>query len=100
MSVRTRDDWQAVAQAVGFTDDADLVAMHIDEIEEEAGNVLDLLTVLRVDARQGDQELAEGTAAELTVALGHLMHHVQELLPLLEKQLDIEDTEELEEVEP
>jgi hypothetical protein len=49
--------------------------------------------VLRVNAREEDRESAEGTAAELTVALGHLLHHIQELLPYLERHLDIEDVE-------
>jgi len=77
-------------ETVGFDRDNNLVAMHLSEIEEEAENVLELLTVLRNDARHRDQTQAQETAAELTIALEHLEHHVSELLPRLQQQLEIE----------
>jgi hypothetical protein len=64
--------------------------MHLSEIEEEAENVLELLIVLRNNAHHRDQAQAQETAAELTIALEHLEHHVRELLPRLQQHLEIE----------
>jgi hypothetical protein len=82
--------WPAVVETVGFNTDNYILAMHLSEIEEEAENVLELLTVLRNDARHRDQNQAQETAAELTIALEHLEHHVRELLPRLQQHLEIE----------
>lgn len=90
MRTATETVWPVVMTAIGFEEDADLMAMHVGEFEEEAENVLELLTVLRVDAREKDGTYAQGTAAELVIALEHLAHHLGELLPRLQKQLDIE----------
>jgi hypothetical protein len=76
--------------AIGFEEDADLMAMHVGEFEEEAENVLELLTVLRADAREKDATYAQETAVELMIALEHLAHHLGEFLPRLQKQLDLE----------
>jgi len=84
-----RPDLATVLTQVGLDEDPSMVGMHLSEIEEEADNVLDLLTVVRTYAHTGDAEAGQVTLAELTVALGHLLHHAQEVLPLLEKQLDI-----------
>jgi hypothetical protein len=82
--------WPAVVETIGFSTDNYILAMHISEIEEEAENVLELLAVLRNDARHRDQTQAQETAAELTIALEHLEHHVRELLPRLQQHLEIE----------
>lgn len=82
--------WPLVAQTVGFETDTNLMAMHFSEIEGEAENVFELLAVLRNYAYHGDQAGAQETAAELTIALEHLYHHVGELLPRLQTQLEIE----------
>jgi hypothetical protein len=71
-------------------DDSKLNAVHLQEIEGEAENVLELLTVLRTDTYRNDETAAQETAAELTIALEHLQHHIQELLPSLQKPLDLE----------
>jgi hypothetical protein len=82
--------WPAVVETVGFDRDNNLLAMHLSEIEEEAENVLELLTVLRNNAFHRDRVQAQDTAAELTIALEHLEHHVRELLPRLQEKLEIE----------
>ncbi len=67
-----------------------LLAMHLSEIEEEAGNALDLLTELRAHTYRGDAQAGQESLAELTIALEHLAHHLSAALPDLQKQLNIE----------
>ena len=50
MTTITETIWPAVVSTVGFEEDNSLLAMHFSEIEEEAENVLELLTVLRNNA--------------------------------------------------
>ena len=82
--------WPLVVTAIGFEGHESLLAMHFAEVEEEAENVLQLLAVLRRDARYGGQSEAQETAAELTIALEHLLHHATALLPRLQEQLELE----------
>lgn len=90
MTVISESIWPLVVATVGFEEDNDLLAMHFSEVEEEMENVLELLTVLRNNARHRDQTQAQETAAELTIALEHLAHHMGELLPRLQEKLEIE----------
>ncbi len=90
MTTISESIWPSVAHTVGFEADQNLVAMHFSEIESEAENVLELLTVLRNNAYHHDRTEAQATAAELTIALEHLAHHVGELLPYLQTLLEIE----------
>ncbi len=90
MTTLTESIWPAVVETIGFSQDQPLLAMHLSEIEEEAENVLELLTVLRSNAHHRDTVQAQDTAAELTIALEHLEHHVRELLPPLQGLLEIE----------
>lgn len=90
MKTATETTWPVIMTVLGFDEDADLMAMHVGEFEEEAENVLELLTVLRADARERDTTHAQDTTTELVIALEHLAHHLGELLPRLQKQLDIE----------
>lgn len=85
----TKNLWEEVCRLLALPD-APLSAVHIQEIEQEAENVLDLLTVLRTDAYRTDAAGAQETAAELTIALEHLQSHIQMLLPILQKKLDLE----------
>lgn len=85
----TKNIWQEVCQLL-MLKDTGLTAAHLQEIEEEAENVLDLLTVLRTDAYRTDADSAQETAAELTIALEHLQSHIQALLPILQNQLGLE----------
>jgi hypothetical protein len=86
----TQDIWQEVCGLLGLAGDGGLTAVHLQEIETEAENVLELLTVLRTDSYRSDANHAQETAAELTIALEHLQDHIQSLLPQLQKRLDIE----------
>ncbi|MCP4418294.1 MAG: hypothetical protein GY805_16860 [Chloroflexi bacterium] len=89
-NIATKDIWQEVCQLLGMKEQPSLSIMHIQEIESEAENVLELLTVLRTDSYRDDAAAAQETAAELTIALEHLQHHIQELLPTVQKTLDLE----------
>ena len=90
MRMATEAVWPMVMSALGFEDDAYLLAMHAGEFEAEAENVLQLLTVMRAAARQEDAESTQDAAAELVIALEHLAHHLNELLPALRAKLDLE----------
>ncbi len=91
MAMQLRDEMKLALETLGLQEEASLTGMHLSEIEEEADSVLDLLITIRAQARQHDIETGNDTLAELTVALDHLLHHVQEVLPGLHKQLDLED---------
>ncbi|MCB0065475.1 MAG: hypothetical protein KDE19_25290 [Caldilineaceae bacterium] len=84
---------------VGIDSSTDLQSMHLGEIEEEALNVLELLTSLHVYARQQNEDAVETTLVDLTVALGHLSHHTNTVLPPLKRDLDIAELDEDTEVE-
>lgn len=88
--IATQNIWQGVCQLLGLADSPGLPALHFSEMETEAENVLDLLTVLRTHTYQADGDGAQETAAELVIALEHLQHHVQALLPQLQQQLHLE----------
>ena len=88
--MQSKNELNLALATVGFTERIDLLAMHLFEIEEEAGNVLDLLTALRAHTYRGDAAAGEEVLAELTIALEHLAHHLNEALPDLQKQLNIE----------
>lgn len=94
MSTKTRDDLDTVLAQVGLEEEPRMLGMHLSEIEAEADNLLDLLTAVRSYARTGDPVAGQETLAELTVALEHLMHHAQEALPALLRQLDLADDDE------
>ena len=98
MLLKTRDDLDSVLSQVGLNEEPKMLGMHLSEIEAEADNILDLLIVVRSYARAGDGETGQETLAELTIALEHLLHHAKEAVPMLQKQLDLEElafTEEL-----
>ncbi len=67
-----------------------LLSMHLEEIEEEAHIILEMLKLSRVQARSGAVEAGQESLAELTVALEHLLHHGRNALPALHKMLDLE----------
>lgn len=90
MTMIGRGLWESTFRTLGFSEEIPLLSMHLDEIEEEMENVLDLLAVLRSDTQRADTEHAQETAVSLTITLEHLLHHMQTFLPPLQKQLDIE----------
>lgn len=92
MTVRIREDSAALLQGVGIKG-AYQIASHLGEIEQEADVILDRLTAIRAFAYQGDAGAVQESLTELTVALRHLTHHAEVVLPLLEEQLGIADEE-------
>ena len=90
MRTATETVWPMVMRTLEFGENADLMAMHVGEFEEEAENVLQLLTLMRAAARQEDTIGAQDSAAELVIALEHLAHHLNELLPTLRTKMDLE----------
>jgi len=90
MAVEVRDELSLALKTARFSGETVLLSMHLSEIEEEASAVLDLFTVLRSHAYRGDAPATQGTLAELAIALEHLLHHMNEALPGLQKELDIE----------
>jgi hypothetical protein len=90
MTTKVRDEFNLALEAVGVLENVKLMAMHLSEVEDEAGNVLDLLTMIRAHAYRGDVQAGQESLAELTIALEHLFHHTQQVLPDLQKQLDLE----------
>jgi hypothetical protein len=89
MVTLTKDALNLVLKVIGLDENVSLLAMHLSEIEEEANNALDLLTSLRAHAFRHDAEAGQEALAELTIALEHLLHHAQAVLPGLQKQLDL-----------
>jgi hypothetical protein len=90
MATELQDEMNLILKTAGFGEQASLLAMHLSEIEDEAGATLDLLTTLRSHAYRGDKEATQEALAELAIALEHLLHHVHEALPGIQKELNIE----------
>ena len=90
MTVKIQDELNAVLINAGLQKDASLAAMHLSEIEEEAENVLDILTAVRSHVFRQDSEITQESLAELTIVLEHMLHHVQAVVPLLQEALDLE----------
>lgn len=87
---QTKDEMQTALTAVGLNLENGLLSMHLSELEEEARNILELLTVLRAHAWREDIEAGQETLAELTIAVEHLQGHVEHALPILQEQLDLQ----------
>ncbi|MEW5958327.1 MAG: hypothetical protein AB1801_11415 [Chloroflexota bacterium] len=88
-----REKLQDLLTSVGLSDRADLVAMHLTEIEEEGVNFLDQLTAFRAHARHRDSVAAQETMVEISVALQHLADHIQAVTSILDRELGIDDEE-------
>jgi hypothetical protein len=69
MSNRPRDEIKFALETVELSENAPLTAMHLSEIEEEANNVLDLLTTLRSHAYRQDVAAGQESLAELRIIL-------------------------------
>jgi len=82
-----------LAQA-DLSDQAELIAMHLTEIEQETANFLDQLIAFRAHARQGDSAAAQESLVEISLALQHITDHIQTVTPLMDKELDIDDKSE------
>jgi hypothetical protein len=90
MKIEIQDEIKAVLETAGFDGNTSLLTMHLGEIESELENVLDLFTILRSHSHRGDTAATQESLAEMTIALEHLQHHLQDALPELQKQLEIE----------
>ena len=90
MTIEVRDELSVVLKTAGFSEKIAMLAMHLSEIEEETGTVLDLMTALSSHAYRGDAEATQESLSELAIALEHLQHHITEALPDLHKALGIE----------
>lgn len=86
---QSKDEMQAVLASVGLILENGLLGMHLSEMEEEARNILELLTVLRAHSWREDENAGQETLAELTIALEHLQGHVEHAVPILQEQLDL-----------
>jgi hypothetical protein len=60
MSVTTPDIWHTVLKTVGVNENIDLLSMHLNEIEEEAENVLDLLVTVQMVTQESSQSSKKG----------------------------------------
>lgn len=89
MAVRIQDH-REMLQEIGLKHSVQ-ISSHLGEIEQEADTILDQLTAIRAFAFQRDTGAAQESLVELTVALRHLVHHAEFVLPILEQQLDITD---------
>jgi hypothetical protein len=92
MAVELQDELALVLKTAGLNEQTALLAMHLSEIETEAGAVLDLFATLRSHAYRGDAEATQETLAEFSIGLEHLLHHIREALPPLQKGLDIDES--------
>ncbi len=79
---------------------ADLMAMHLAEIEEETANFLDQLTAFRVYARHQDPVVAQETLVEISLSLQHMAGHIQAATPILDHELGIDEDQADEEDSP
>jgi hypothetical protein len=90
-TVNLRESLQELLNSVGLMDDANLLAMHLDEIENEIAIFLDQLTAFRSYARYEEQQAAQEALVELSLSLRHLNDHAQAAIPLLDHALGIDE---------
>ncbi len=91
----TREHLQALLETV-ISQDANLLSMHLNEIEEEAATFLNHLSVFRSHASRGHAESSRRVLVDLTLSLEHMLHHVEDAVMILNRELDIgeEDSED------
>ena len=90
MAVEMKEELSVALKTAGLGGEVALLAMHLSEIEEEAGQVLDLLTALRAHSHRGDVGATQESLAELSIALEHLVEHAGQALPEVQKRLEID----------
>ena len=86
-----REQMQNLLTQTIISEQVNLIAMHLTEIEEEAAHFLDQLIAFRAYARQNDSIAAQETLVEISLALQHIATHIQTVAPLLDEELDIGD---------
>ena len=82
---------QDLLTEAGLSTQTDLIAMHLTEIEEEAINFLDQLTVFRAHACHQDSDAAQEAMVEISLSLQHVADHIQTVTPILDQELGIDD---------
>ena len=73
---------QDLLAQVGLSSQTELIAMHLTEIEEEAINFLDQLTVFRAHARHQDSDAAQEALVEISLSLQHVADHIRAVTPI------------------
>ena len=86
-----RERLQDLLARVGLSEQVDLIAMHLTEIEEETAHFLDQLTAFRSYARHKDSGAAQEALVEISLALQHMANHIEAVTPILDQELDIGD---------
>jgi len=86
-----REQLQNLLTQTISSEQVNLIAMHLTEIEEEAAHFLDQLITFRAYARQNDSVAAQETLVEISLALQHIADHIQTVAPLLDEELGIGD---------
>jgi hypothetical protein len=86
-----REQLQDLLVSASMSNQADLMAMHLTEIEEEAANFLDYLTAFRAHARHQDSAAAQETMVEISLSLQHIADHIQAVTPILDRELGIDE---------
>jgi len=93
MNIQIENELALVVKVAELDEKQSLISMHLSEIETEAEKMLELLTVARSHAFRNDTESTQETLAELVISLEHLSHHVNHVLPELQRCLDIDIAE-------
>jgi hypothetical protein len=88
-----REQLQNLLAQTILSEQVNLIAMHLTEIEEEAAHFLDQLIAFRAYARQNDPIAAQETLVEISLSLQHLAGHIQTVAPLLDEELGIGDND-------
>lgn len=82
-----KDRLKEVLAIGGFEDS--MLAMHLAEVQESAGAVLEHMRSLSEDAKQRQQ--IRDILVDLALSFDHLIHHSEEALTLLEPELGLQD---------
>jgi len=86
----TREYLQALLEKV-IHQDANLLSMHLSEIEEEAAAFLNHLLAFRSSASREELENARHALVEITLSLEHMLHHIDDAVAILNRELDMAD---------
>jgi len=90
MNIQIENELALVIKVAEIDEKQSLISMHLSEIETEAEKMLELLTVARSHAFHNNTEATQETLAELVISLEHLSHHVNHVLPELQRRLDLD----------
>jgi hypothetical protein len=90
-ALEVKERLQDLLNRAGLETEANLVAMHLTEIEEESANFLDQLTAFRAHARHEDAAAAQEALVEISLSLQHIADHIQAVTPILDEGLGIDD---------